>query len=75
MSQNPMPETVNIDDKVALREQIELCEFYRNRNLVLAQAFAQIRGVAANLKKQVDEQAAEISRLQGEPEPTTTAEE
>lgn len=67
--------TVDIDDHVALLEQIELCEYYRNRNLVLGQALAQMRGLAANLKKQVDEQAAEISRLQGEPEPTTAAEE
>lgn len=68
-------QTVTIDDNVALLEQVELCEFYRNRNLVLGQALAQMRGVATNLKKQVDDQAAEISRLQGELEPTTTGEE
>ena len=71
-----MPDTVKIDDNVALREQVELCEYYRNRNLVLGQSFAQVRALAANLKKQVDEQAAEIARLKGEPVPATeTAEE
>ncbi|HTO32072.1 MAG TPA: hypothetical protein VL202_12960 [Pararhizobium sp.] len=45
--------TVEIETSVALQEEHALTEHYRNRNLVLAQAVADLKRENAKLKSQV----------------------
>ncbi|RKD61564.1 hypothetical protein [Rhizobium sp. WW_1] len=61
-----MSNTVQIADVVAMREQTALVEHYRNRNLILAQALADLQaenaGLNEELKRLKPESAADIAQ-------------
>ena len=49
----PKPNTIKISSEAALRETMELAEFYRNRNLILAEEVKVLREENEALKAQL----------------------